>query len=316
MADGGENKRICGKSKEEKKVNRVKFDCEVVTPMFLAGADGHTPELRPPSIKGAMRFWWRAMKGHLSPEELKKKEGEIFGASDEKIGRSKFSVRIVDALINLDEQYKYKPLPHHTGDSNCPYLPSCNSRKNPNKCNKGFKLNAVKPEIRFKLVLSFPDKYLEIDNLIKVAIMLGGLGRRARRGFGSFRILKVNGQAFNFEYNLEYILNFVNDIGNDKYKIENSRIVLKFLKEIQLGKEYNSWENLLGKIGETSHKHNINSLGFAKDKKRLASPIYVSVLKDSKNNIYLPIISTLNTTFENKIEIDEEGQNEFKGAIL
>jgi len=34
--------------------------------MFLAGADGVTPELRAPSIKGAMRFWWRACNGHLS----------------------------------------------------------------------------------------------------------------------------------------------------------------------------------------------------------------------------------------------------------
>ncbi len=62
--------------------------------MFLAGADGKTPELRPPSIKGLMRFWWRAMNGHLPLEELKKEEGKIFGTSDEKIGRSKFNIRI------------------------------------------------------------------------------------------------------------------------------------------------------------------------------------------------------------------------------
>ncbi|OPX29474.1 MAG: type III-B CRISPR module RAMP protein Cmr1 [Candidatus Omnitrophica bacterium 4484_171] len=43
----------------------ITFECETITPMFLAGADGRTPELRPPSIKGAMRFWWRAMNGHL-----------------------------------------------------------------------------------------------------------------------------------------------------------------------------------------------------------------------------------------------------------
>lgn len=305
-------------------MKKTTFECETVTPMFLAGVDGQTPELRPPSIKGLMRFWWRAMNGHLSIKDLKRKESEIFGSSDEKIGRSKFSIRIDDALINLDKPYKYKPLPHHTGDSNCPYLSSCGSKNKPKKCNKGFKLNAVKPEIRFKLVLSSPDKYLGIDNMIKVTMILGGLGRRARRGFGSFRILKVNGQSYNFEYNLKYILNLVNDISNGKYEIENSRIVLKeslnaqypFLKEIQSGKEYDSWEELLDKIGEASHKHNIDSLGFAEGKNRLASPIYVSVLKDSKNNKYLPIISTLNTAFEDKSVINKEGQNAFKEAIL
>ncbi len=39
----------------------ITFECETITPMFLARADGKTPELRPPSIKGLMRFWWRAM---------------------------------------------------------------------------------------------------------------------------------------------------------------------------------------------------------------------------------------------------------------
>ncbi len=38
----------------------IKFTLETITPLFLAGADGQTPELRPPSIKGMMRFWWRA----------------------------------------------------------------------------------------------------------------------------------------------------------------------------------------------------------------------------------------------------------------
>jgi len=79
----------------------ITFECEVITPMFLGGADGQTPELRPPSIKGAMRFWWRAMNGHLSLKALKEREAEIFGASDEKIGRSKFSIRI------LSDRYLY-----------------------------------------------------------------------------------------------------------------------------------------------------------------------------------------------------------------
>jgi CRISPR-associated protein Cmr1 len=46
--------------------------------MFLAGADGSIPELRPPSIKGALRFWWRAMNGDLGLADLKRIEGDIF----------------------------------------------------------------------------------------------------------------------------------------------------------------------------------------------------------------------------------------------
>jgi len=178
--------------------------------MFLAGADGQTPELRPPSVKGLMRFWWRAKNEHLSPEELKKEEGEIFGASDEKIGKSKFSIRVFSSNLKTLEFGRHKD----------------------------------KIELKYNLTAQYP-----------------------------------------------------------------------FLKEIQLGKEYDSWEELVKKVGEASHEHDINSLGFAKGKKRLASPIYVSVLKNL-NDKYLPIISSLNTVFEDGGRIDDKGQNEFKEAIL
>ena len=50
------------------------YDVEVVTPMFLSGADQQKVEIRAASIKGQLRWWWRAMNGHLSLEELKKQE--------------------------------------------------------------------------------------------------------------------------------------------------------------------------------------------------------------------------------------------------
>jgi CRISPR-associated protein Cmr1 len=34
---------------------------KIVTPMFLSGADQEATELRPPTIKGVIRFWWRAL---------------------------------------------------------------------------------------------------------------------------------------------------------------------------------------------------------------------------------------------------------------
>ncbi|MBK8563977.1 MAG: type III-B CRISPR module RAMP protein Cmr1 [Saprospiraceae bacterium] len=35
----------------------ITFTCKTITPMFLNGADGQTPELRPSSIKGVLRYW-------------------------------------------------------------------------------------------------------------------------------------------------------------------------------------------------------------------------------------------------------------------
>ena len=81
-------------------------------------------------------------------------------------------------------------------------------------------------------------------------------------------------------------------------------------------KKVDSIEELLKKVGEASHDHNIDSLGYAKGRERLASPIYVSVLKNQKDK-YLPVASTLNTVFKSAGgTVDSKRQNEFKGVIL
>jgi len=288
----------------------ITFECEIITPMFLAGADGKTPELRPPSIKGAMRFWWRAMNGSLSIEKLKGRESDIFGGSGEKEGRSKVIVKI---LKHPQKSVKYTPLPHSE--------------------TKKFTLPAIAPDEKFKLEIGLSENIQlesknftieELKDLFILTSILGGLGKRVRRGFGSFKITNVNNECFHFDYCLENILGKLNAIA-DNFKINEKKIILKstisplinypYIKEIEIGNENNSYDNLLKKIGQASHKCNIDSLGFAKDKKRLASPIYVSVLKDP-NKKYLPIISTLNTVFEDERLIDYNAQNSFKGEIL
>ncbi|HED05342.1 MAG TPA: type III-B CRISPR module RAMP protein Cmr1 [Ignavibacteria bacterium] len=287
----------------------IEFECEIITPMFLTGADGKTPELRAPSIKGAMRFWWRAMNGYLSIADLRKEEGKIFGASDEKIGRSVVIIRI-NSRSGYGREYKYTPVPH-----------------------KSFQLFAFPSAHKFTLTLSLTSnvKYNDaiifdiekLKNLFILVSILGDFGKRSRRGFGSVRILSIDKKNYNFEYNLQNVLDLVDTVSNDKYAIKDIKVMLKkpltaqypFLKEIQLGKEYDSWEELVKKVGEASHRHNIDSLGFAKSKKRLASPIYVSVLKNL-NDKYLPIISSLNTVFEDGGKIDDGGQERFKEEIL
>ncbi|ADI14569.1 type III-B CRISPR module RAMP protein Cmr1 [Truepera radiovictrix] len=57
----------------------------VVTPLFMSGADQSRAELRLPSIKGALRFWWRALAwerlgGDL--EQIRRQEAELFGSTD------------------------------------------------------------------------------------------------------------------------------------------------------------------------------------------------------------------------------------------
>ncbi|HHM20795.1 MAG TPA: type III-B CRISPR module RAMP protein Cmr1, partial [Bacteroidetes bacterium] len=102
-------------------MEKITFTCETITPMFIAGADGKTPELRAPGIKGALRFWWRAVNGHLSLKELKKREAEIFGGTDP-ARRSRVVVRVLE---KSKEKIKISNTPHHRngyckrGNTNC-----------------------------------------------------------------------------------------------------------------------------------------------------------------------------------------------------
>lgn len=82
----------------------VTFDCEVVTPMFLGGADQQA-ELRASAIKGAMRWWFRAAiggtlfqsAGNNFVESVAKHERVLFGATD---GRGLFAIRVHSAALD------------------------------------------------------------------------------------------------------------------------------------------------------------------------------------------------------------------------
>ncbi len=61
----------------------VIFTLRTLTPLFLAGADQTTAELRAPSFRGLLRYWQRALVGGLVPlETVKNIETTVFGATD------------------------------------------------------------------------------------------------------------------------------------------------------------------------------------------------------------------------------------------
>ncbi|RMF60003.1 MAG: type III-B CRISPR module RAMP protein Cmr1 [Calditrichaeota bacterium] len=276
-------------------MKRMTFHCETITPMFLAGADGRTPELRPPSIKGMLRFWWRAIRA-TEVESLREDEAYIFGSSNEKIGRSKFRLLLRGEIKSVDTQ----PLPHHSGDK------------------KSFSLPAIGAGNLFKIITDADE---DIQNLIIVASILGGVGKRARRGFGSFRITRVNGINLPLE-DLKSLCERMNRIA-DKYKVDSGKIVAKnfpplsypYIKSIELGAPARSYRELLRKIGEACHQYDCHYTGFAIGKKRFASPIYISIIIDESNK-YLPIITTLNTAFEPGFTPGKNLQKDFIGALV
>jgi CRISPR/Cas system CMR-associated protein Cmr1 (group 7 of RAMP superfamily) len=50
----------CNRIHQEEWMESLRLTCEVVTPLFGGGAD-QQPEIRLPSIRGGVRFWFRAL---------------------------------------------------------------------------------------------------------------------------------------------------------------------------------------------------------------------------------------------------------------
>ena len=171
------------------------YEIELTTPLFSSGAKTNGPvELRPPSIRGAIRFWYRAMMGAVIHElnELQRLEARIFGSTS---GRSPLTVRVQPVTIN--EGRKDTPLAPAKFDM-LTYLAGQGLLRYDNQT-KTFLLsrNCFLPGSRFRV--SFQWRSSELDAVVQGCFRLlelfGGLGARTRRGFGGFRVVKIDGKA-------------------------------------------------------------------------------------------------------------------------
>ena len=79
----------------------IEVTYRVVTPLFCAGADSTHPEIRLPSFKGVLRFWWRALawsrcRADLEAlealEAIRRQEDALFGSAGG--GQSCVSMRL------------------------------------------------------------------------------------------------------------------------------------------------------------------------------------------------------------------------------
>jgi len=188
----------------------ITFHCETITPMFLSGADQSKPELRPPSIKGAMRFWWRAMNAGKYPDikDLKKAENEIFGGV-EPAQRSKVIINVFPKTLETSmEKLNGEKVTitkwqsdKYTGEQKKITIPIdlleylCYGTYDYEKGNGNvFKRGYIKPNQKFEVEFRLTNETIERDIVDSFLLLskFGGLGSRSRNGFGNFKICSSN----------------------------------------------------------------------------------------------------------------------------
>jgi len=294
----------------------IKFKCCVITPMFMAGADGKTPELRPSEFKGMMRFWWRAIRADDNMENLKKQEAEIFGGTGEKEGKSKVKVKVYpqpDEKKDIGENIE-SDISNYNGIKYLFY--STFSLKA-----KGEKIirKYIKPGFQFNIELS-AYKEESFNNALAslwTAIYLGGFGTRARRGAGNIIVEAIDGSVNELDFvpkgnttdevfkwlisNLNKCFLIINN-GNPKNfctKYSN----LSFSRIIISNQSFTNWKAALNDIGKiyaefrTKHKKEIFDTAVfglpvmhrnktkveSKFSERRGSPILIKIFQVSKS---------------------------------
>jgi CRISPR-associated protein Cmr1 len=187
----------------EEKMERIEFKCEVVTPMFLAGSDGKTPELRAPSIKGALRFWWRAMKNANNLENLKEAEQHIFGGiQSNEAQKSNVLIRITDELLTPSKERMPSELTHSISKGNKIYVNILEYLLyGIHDFKIGLTREYIKPGSQFSLIISFKDSSYK-EEILKVLYVLaksGSIGAKNRNGYGCIKIKGLENETIAFK---------------------------------------------------------------------------------------------------------------------
>lgn len=202
----------------------ISAEFKIITPMFIGDAEQQASEIRAASIKGALRFWWRCLNwGRFQLKfdnnadalaALHQQEADLFGSG---VGldahQSRVILRVLDNQDKHDKQYergrdlvsgwknkKYAGLRYLAGQGLAQ-----DQKQNQKPSRKaipagGFTLQclirpcvtnnskAVDDQAGKQKALSNTEVKQQLCDALLALGTLGGLGARARKGFGSIAI--------------------------------------------------------------------------------------------------------------------------------
>ncbi len=184
------------------------FDLKLVTPAFLAGADQKKEDcdLRPATLRGLLRWWWRTMHAdHLDREILKQLETAVWGDT-----QSGSPVRITVDLVEDRQPRQYTKQDQQFQNLSKPqrgqkvtqglFYASYGMADDPKRENHRWyrpagscwRVTLTARASRFNSVPLTPQQLLEqATAALWLLTQFGGAGSRSRKGFGSFNDIEV-----------------------------------------------------------------------------------------------------------------------------
>ncbi len=207
-----------------------KVELKIVTPLFMSGADSDNAELRVPSIKGVMRYFYRAAMAEDNLEKLRKKETDLFGgASDKDSFRAKVGMFIKNT-DRLPKQNDFKGYYNFRW-----YFNSSERTLTGNDRGIGYMMYSVispkqefiENDTKFSLVFAGEERYIKkYLAALWISVYFGGFGKRSRRGAGDVVFVKEPNIGMD---GFEFVLNESSVDGIANWLRKNFSIAVRIL---------------------------------------------------------------------------------------
>jgi len=259
-----------------KDIESNNYNFEVVTPLFLGGAEPQNAEIRSAPIKGALRFWWRALYGSDDIEEMKTKENEIWGSTQSK---SQVTIEVISQDIQplrekLDKGnfniYEYLGYGYRVGNNVRSYFKSGS----------------------FTIRITYNKKHHDqIANTFSFLIYFGGIGAKARNGFGSLYCSDVSRPLFE-QFKKGRIKSFT-ALSEQSLLFDN--FTPKELWKDALAEIGNLYKQARFELKNQGEKRELLAKPFKRDNSRHAKPYFLHVTKQTNGQykghiLYLPYV--------------------------
>lgn len=210
-------------------MEEIILEVETITPLFIAGADQRNIEnegLRAPSLRGAMRWWFRAICGNYlgnNISNLIKAENEIFGSTSSK---SKITLKTYNEASPeiIDNTYRSWEEAIIWDDYVDYFFFSCLDKRKDRITNRiKVKSRPYYPEgSKFTVILRGKKDELKVALASLWALIhLGGIGFRARRGAGCLKVKNVKGETFGLNFIFKTPEQLEKEIGENIEKSKN-----------------------------------------------------------------------------------------------
>jgi CRISPR-associated protein Cmr1 len=159
-----------------RQLHHVTVELKVLTPMFTYGEKNNC-EFRLTELKSLMRTIFREFFEFESLADMREKEGKIFGSLG---GKAPVSFKMINIKDKNNKNIKPVVIKH-------PLLPHKKEKNDQSNINS-IEINEI---ISFKMI-SWDKEMLDLHcQLLLLSSLFGSVGKRARKGLGSFRIIDI-----------------------------------------------------------------------------------------------------------------------------